>query len=207
MKKMIFTLVCLCVCLPMVAAVGPSTGSYDVLFVNNQTQEFEALVGQMAKRTGLVRFPDAEIPPNPDLPVVMFSVSGVGNDFNDYWISLEGADKSQFIAMITSRSMTSNECTVMVTYCPRTVGTHSATLWVNCSNAGVPVVKIPLVGEATGELGDLNGDGLITIADVTDLIHSLLLGEDNSGVSDINCDGKVSISDVTTLIHRVLTIE
>lgn len=207
MKKMIFTFVCLCVCLPMVAAVGPSIGNYDVLFVNNQTQEFEALVGQFVKRTGLVRFPDAEIPPDPNPPVVMLSVSGVGNNSNDYWISLEGADKSQFGAMITSRSMTSNQCTVMVTYCPSAMGTHTATLWVNCSNAGVPVVKVPLVGEATGVLGDMNADGQLTIFDVTNLIHSLLVGDDYYELGDINCDGKFSISDVTTLIHRVLLIE
>ena len=207
MKKMIFTFLCLCVCLPMVAAVGPSVGNYDVLFVNNQTQEFEALVGRMAVRTGLVHFPDAEIPPDPNQPVAVLSASGVGNDFNDYWITLEGADKSQFRAMITSRSLTSNQCTVKVIYCPSAMGTHTATLWVNCSNAGVPVVKVPLVGESTGVLGDLNADGQITIFDVTNLIHSLLVGDNYSELGDINCDGKFSISDVTTLIHRVLTVE
>ena len=54
-------------------------------------------------------------------------------------------------------------------------------------------------------LGDVNGDGFVTIADVTTLID-YLLGGGNVDVraSDVNKDGAVTIADVTTLIDMLL---
>ena len=194
----------------MVAA-APSN-SYDELFVNNVLQEFEALVGQPVNRTGLVRFADAEIPPDPNPPVVRISLQApewVANivDSDDYWLSIDGADSSQFSARFTRVSLTSNECTVMVTYHPVSEGTHTATLWLNCANAGVPVVKVPLRGVTTGVLGDLTGDSIINISDVTSMVGSLLNRAAFTPISDVNSDGEFSISDVTLLIHRVLMSE
>ena len=58
------------------------------------------------------------------------------------------------------------------------------------------------------DMGDVNGDGKLSISDVTELIN-LLLRDDSTHVAaplaDINFDGKISISDVTTLINRLLT--
>lgn len=54
-------------------------------------------------------------------------------------------------------------------------------------------------------LGDVNGDGFVTIADVTTLIDYLLGGgEINERASDVNQDGFVTIADVTTLIDMLL---
>ena len=56
-----------------------------------------------------------------------------------------------------------------------------------------------------GERGDVNGDGRISIADVTALIDHLL--DSSSPVStgaDCNLDGKLSIADVTALIDYLL---
>ena len=56
--------------------------------------------------------------------------------------------------------------------------------------------------------GDVNLDGIISIADVTDLID-YLLGVEASPFSrdnaDVDNDGKTSIADVTTLIDLILT--
>ena len=54
--------------------------------------------------------------------------------------------------------------------------------------------------------GDVNGDGFITIGDVTALID-LLLSNNTAGneAADVNRDGKVSIADVTTLIDMLLS--
>ena len=56
--------------------------------------------------------------------------------------------------------------------------------------------------------GDVNGDGRISIKDVTDLINYLLSG-DASGINlvaaDINGDGQIKISDVTALINMLLS--
>ena len=206
MKKFIFSMICFCACLPM-AAAAIVDDYYDVQFVNNNTQEFTALVGQMVARTGYVRFADAEIPPDPNQPVDRGASIG-GSLPGVYSVALEGVDASQFRADIQWRSLVSNECTVRVIYHPRSVGPHSATLWVHCTNAGVPTVKVPLHGETTGVLGDMNGDGQLTIGDVTGMIDLLLAkNREFSQVSDINGDGQLNISDVTALINNLLAKE
>ena len=55
-------------------------------------------------------------------------------------------------------------------------------------------------------LGDVNGDGLVNISDVTALINILLSGgEYNINTSDVNQDGNVNIGDVTALINMLLS--
>ena len=58
------------------------------------------------------------------------------------------------------------------------------------------------------ETGDVNGDGKVSIKDVTDLIN-YLLSENSEGIildnADVNSDGKVSIKDVTDLINLLLS--
>ena len=52
----------------------------------------------------------------------------------------------------------------------------------------------------------MNGDGSITIGDVTILIDLLLSGGTISNeAADVNFDGNVSIGDVTTLIDKLLS--
>ena len=58
--------------------------------------------------------------------------------------------------------------------------------------------------------GDVNGDGEITIADVTALVN-IVLGKDstephqyNHNLADINGDGEITIADVTALVNIVL---
>ena len=51
---------------------------------------------------------------------------------------------------------------------------------------------------------DVNGDGKVTISDVTDLINLLLKGEEPY-YADVNGDGYVRISDVTDLITMLLS--
>ena len=54
-------------------------------------------------------------------------------------------------------------------------------------------------------LGDINGDNVVSITDVTALIDSLLADSaiDNE-VGDLNGDEKVDISDLTVLIDMIL---
>ncbi len=55
--------------------------------------------------------------------------------------------------------------------------------------------------------GDVNGDGIVSIADATALIDYLLGGDPaaiDSGAADVNTDGQISISDVTFLIDYLL---
>lgn len=55
------------------------------------------------------------------------------------------------------------------------------------------------------DVGDVNGDGAISIADVTALIDLLLSGDiERAPFCDVNLDGSVTIADVTALIDRLL---
>ena len=64
-----------------------------------------------------------------------------------------------------------------------------------------------IVGVAGAGPGDVDGNGIIAIADVTALIDVLLSGGDISIYGDVNGDGTVSIADVTALIDMLLTTQ
>lgn len=56
-------------------------------------------------------------------------------------------------------------------------------------------------------LGDINGDGMVNISDVTSLINYLLAGCQTSfhiANADMNNDGSITINDVTALINHLL---
>lgn len=64
------------------------------------------------------------------------------------------------------------------------------------------------LGIADVKRGDVDGDGEVTIADVTALIDYLLSGDEtgiNLGASDCDLDGEITIGDVTTLIDFLLS--
>ena len=60
---------------------------------------------------------------------------------------------------------------------------------------------IPFIGAGPG---DVNGDGRLSIGDVTGLIDRLLGSGELPAYCDVNGDGKVSIGDVTALIDMLL---
>ena len=62
-----------------------------------------------------------------------------------------------------------------------------------------------IVGVDNFVRGDVNGDGSVTIADVTTLIDYLLSGSTAPAAADCNQDSSVSIADVTTLIDYLLS--
>lgn len=69
--------------------------------------------------------------------------------------------------------------------------------------------KVYYKGEPAGGLvGDVNGDGELSIGDVTALIDILLKGNVTAGemrLADLNQDGEISIADVTALIDLLLS--
>ena len=72
------------------------------------------------------------------------------------------------------------------------------------------VDNVAVMADAIIMLGDVNGDGNVTISDVTALIDYLLSGDEGSVMMincDVNKDGKVAISDVTALIDLLLSGE
>lgn len=178
---------------------------YPDLFLNNQEEQFSAFVGQMDTRTGVVRFADYEVPTDPTLVDRAAVVDGI--IFDGYSFTVEGDTNADFFVRIVKASSLANLCTVAISYIPHSCGTHEATLKVFCSNAGVPLVTIPLKGEATKVLGDLDGDGLVGVGDVTDMIDTLLRGDVGPEQGDMNGDGKFTIGDVSMLIDRMLEVQ
>ena len=61
---------------------------------------------------------------------------------------------------------------------------------------------VDLVAGETVE-GDLNGDGILTTADVSLLVEKVMAGATGTKY-DINKDGRVSVSDVTALVNILL---
>ena len=59
-------------------------------------------------------------------------------------------------------------------------------------------------GSSSTVMGDVNGDGNVSIADVTTLIDMLLTGSDYNELADLNGNGHLDIGDVTSLIDRLL---
>ena len=50
----------------------------------------------------------------------------------------------------------------------------------------------------------MNGDGTLSIGDVTDMINQMLNGDEIPAYCDVNGDGNVTISDVTILTGLLL---
>ena len=69
---------------------------------------------------------------------------------------------------------------------------------------------LPASADKTPLRGDVNGDGSVTIKDVTVLINYLLTEDEstiNRATADVNDDGALTITDVTLLINYLLTNE
>ena len=60
---------------------------------------------------------------------------------------------------------------------------------------------VPFIGAGPG---DINGDGVIAVNDVTGLIDQLLNGEELPAYADVNGDGVINIKDITALIDQLL---
>ena len=62
-------------------------------------------------------------------------------------------------------------------------------------------------GPTPGTLGDVDGDGQVGIADVTDLIDYMLGHSGSSFIvanADVDGDGQIGIGDVTAIIDMLL---
>ena len=83
----------------------------------------------------------------------------------------------------------------------------NASASVGCgTNVELPVTEVGYTYERM--LGDVNGDGFISIGDVTTLIDMMLGSDTGYPVNaDINEDGNISIGDVTMLIDSLLIVD
>jgi hypothetical protein len=113
-----------------------------------------------------------------------------------------GDENSRLITGITDKFYTVENLAAAGTFLYRvkaiyTDGTESA--WSN-------VEEVTLFENGHGyELGDVNHDGSVNIADVTALIDSLLGSREVCEIcADVKADGDINIADVTALIDLLL---
>lgn len=175
---------------------------------NNQ---MTAYVGWYSSIIGTINIPDAEIPYDPNTPVVRTPAAGnepvsqvaPGGGLG-YTYSISGDDC--FSVLITRRSSIVKTCDVKIFYRPLTIGTHHATITFSCLAGGCPVtVNVTGTAIEQPQPGDLNGDGIFTIGDATSLIDILLSDDEMPPFADVNSDNVVSIKDVTVLIDKLLS--
>ena len=140
---------------------------------------------------------------SPDMAMIKVYIGDV-NELNSLNAVVEEGDaNSRLITGITDMFYTVKDLTAEGTYFYKvkavyTDGTESA--WSNTQT-----VTLFANGHAF-ETGDVNHDGSVTIADVTELIDMLLGGSENacSICADVNGDEEVTIADVTELIDMLL---
>jgi hypothetical protein len=205
MKQKLVFLIALILALSQGLAAQEVSGSG---FIDPTGEYFEAYVGQSDTHTiklqyvvnGVVRLnATGQQEPTSLKGTNDFSVS-ISNRF--FTATLENV-------MVASGSTTTTYiATVEVTYRPTIAGEHSATVYLN-NASGQSVASKNLIGIATVLKGDADGDGLVTVADVTAIIDYLLSGDPtdiNLAAADVDKDGKVTIADASTLIDLILGV-
>ena len=174
---------------------------------NNQ---MTAYVGWFSSICGTINIPDAEIPYDPNTPVVRTPAAGsdpvsqvAPGEGLGYIYSISG--ENCFSVVITRGSLIAKTCDVKIIYRPLTLGTHHATITFSCIRGGCPVtVNVAGSSIEQPQPGDLDGDGIFSIGDATGLIDCLLSDDEVPPFADVDCDDAVTIKDVTTLIDRLL---
>ena len=136
--------------------------------------------------------------------VLTFKVLKYSSDTGKLNVTITGATANGDLQVTPESSWT--EYTVNLTAANGAVGIKFAT-----SSKRAYIDDIKLVAAATEPevlLGDVNGDGEVTIADVTALVN-ILLGKDTAGynleAADVNSDGGRTIADVVALVKMILT--
>lgn len=120
---------------------------------------------------------------------------------SSYTLECTGEGNTISVPGITNKNYTLENLTAGAMYSYKvkalyTDGTES--LWSN-------IEQVTLLAGAAYELGDVNTDGAVNIADVTALIDYLLSGSGiNTDYADVNEDSEINIADVTALIDKLL---
>ena len=203
MKQKLVLLIALVLALAQGAAAQEANS---IGIIDLTAEYFEAYVGQSDTHTitlqyvtqGVVRLNnDGQQEPGTLKSTNGYSVSVISRVFSATLID---------VTVTSGSTTTTYTATVEVTYAPTTTGEHTATLYLY-NAAGKEVASQNLVGNATVLKGDINGDGIVGIADVTDLIDYLLTGNAdglNLDAADVDGNGNVSIADVSDLIDMLL---
>lgn len=91
---------------------------------------------------------------------------------------------------------------------PAGAQTRSCTVHIKsfAGNLSDDVVTITQVGGGAGLTGDVNGDGVVDIADVNAVIDIVLGLQGSTAAADVNGDGAVDVADINLIINKILGI-
>ncbi len=181
---------------------------------DRSVESFSAFVGQQVSRTFTFVFNNGEIPVDPDPPVVDRStgsdelsetfraISSTGG----YTATIVGTNSEMFSARVKNVfiSLDTERVTVEVTYSPTDVGIHESILIIKDNNGSTRATR-NLKGTATELIGDVNGDGVVDIEDISVVIETLL-GDSYIPAADVDGDGIVTVADVSCLIDILLGV-
>jgi hypothetical protein len=85
-------------------------------------------------------------------------------------------------------------------------GIYTGSINIFSNDPDEMMIELPVtmnVGSACGDIGDLNGDGDVSILDIISMINCILHDE-CPNCSDLNGDNLVNIQDIITLINIIL---
>ena len=185
----------------------------------------------------LLKCKDAEVSNNKMIPVE--GIAGcrtmpivndllMGNYFSNFMNHGSLTDYTYFVEYIPTQATMATPAELALGvdadgklgFFPQPEGTYMAanTAWLSMTLtdeelAGITAVYLGEAPVAEEVKGDINGDGELTISDVTQLIHFVLSEglntkeEVDRSALDMNGDGQVTIGDVTILIRYVLLTE
>ena len=79
------------------------------------------------------------------------------------------------------------------------------TLYTSNGSTVIEFVPVEVKSTAATLTGDVNGDGVVNVTDVTSLVN-VILGQANfsTSVCDLNSDGVVNVTDTSVLINMIL---
>ena len=120
-------------------------------------------------------------------------------------LSISGTGFSVSPTTITASEAAAGK-TVTVTYTPTAAGTHNCTITLSSPGADNKTVSLTGTAKLVRVLGDVNGDGEVTIADVNALLDIIQNGNSSSpnyGRADVNGDGEVNMDDVNAVIDII----
>jgi hypothetical protein len=86
-------------------------------------------------------------------------------------------------------------------------GVYTGSINILSNDPDEMMIELPVtmnVGSACGDVGDLNGDGDVSILDIISMINCILHDE-CPDCSDLNGDNLVNIQDIITLINIILS--
>lgn len=115
----------------------------------------------------------------------------------DYMKLIVDGEEVLELPYVAGRTYNDYSITVLAGHSPDSV----RWVWTEETSILIPAKEVPLLR------GDVDGDGSVSISDVTALIDYLLVGNDAliPGKADVDMNGTITIADVTTLIDYLLS--